>query len=630
MANNPPFSNDNTSPSSNLPNLESPSENLKTKPENDEFWNKIGFHKTMAGYWYNIILTILEMLLGLIMSGVFLSYLWPFPESQGYSGVVGSLFGLIYQIFDIGTASTMERFVAEARIKDIRKMVKYVQWFIWYQSITGLMQVTILSIYSIYFATQTDLAYLTILMLISLIGQFPGYTGVFKATLDSLQIYDKSAMLGFVQGQVVGRLTEVGFLIYFKYYGINHPAMGEMLGIAIGSQVGGYVSSLISLALSTLFFSRALKAQGITVRDCFRHEFDWPLIREVLIFAIKTGLPGVIFGSLNYTIFLMNLAYIPQYTTMSRLVGMASTLLWVMGRTAGASTSLYAESYLNGKKRLVQFYLSQSWRFIFQMMFFLTSILAAVYFILDDAFAALNILYYNAIFPFLFPVVATYFINAFFSQAEPIIIGSNRPMVSFVIGFIWTIANMALSYILLVVLRVAYMGMNGIIFYLVFKDMILTIIFGTVKYIYINKKIIPISFPYWQGLVATALSCLVSFGIEYGLTMTLYQYLYSNFGFIVAIFPMFIIYLLCGIPVYFSINAFLGGYDSETLEYLRLSVDQSGPSKFLVRFIYHLTEKIAPKSPFFNKYPIPYEQARKEMAELYELKQSQNYKKYSE
>lgn len=593
----------------------------------NNFWNEVGFHKTMGGYFYNIILTILEMALGLIMSGIFLSYLYPYPESQGYSGIVGSLFSLFYLIFDLGTASTMERFVSESRIKDIKRMIKYIQWFIWYQSMTGLVQVSVLMIYILKFARYSELAYLSWLMIISSAGQFPGYFGVFKSTLDSLQLYNKSNLLGFVQGQLMGRITEVGFIIFFKYYGINNPRIGEIMGIAIGASVGSYVSGLLALFLSAWFFSKAMKNEGISVRDCFRVEFDWPLIKEVLIFGLKTGLPSIIFNALNFTIFLNYLAYIPQYPTMSRLVGMTSTLLWVLGRYAGASTALYSESYLNNKKNLVQFYLAQSWRFIFQMQFFLISILGAVYFILHDAFAALHILYYNAIFPFLFPMVGVYIVNAFFSQCDPIIIGANKPMANFVIGFIWTITNVIVSYLLVVVYKIPYTGINGIIFVLVYKDMILTIIFGTIKYIFIHKKIVPLKFPLWQGVVAPVSACLISFLIELSVTFTVYKYLNEKFGFLTALFPIFVTYLFCGIVVYFALHAYFGGYDTETLEYLRRCVDISGPSKIMVKFIYKSASKMSSKSKFHNKFPIPWEIAKKEAEELFMLKKNQSFNK---
>jgi len=274
---------------------------------------------------------------------------------------------------------------------------------------------------------------------------------------------------------------------------------------------------------------------------------------------------------------------------------------------------------------LVQFYLAQSWRFIFQILFFLASILAAAYFILRDAFAALNIEYYYAIFPFIFPVVFGYFLNGFFSQCDPIIIGANKPMVNFAIGLVWTITNVIFSYILLVVLEIPKTGMSGILFVMVFKDQILLLIFGTVKYIYIHKRIVPIKFPFYQAIVATSIPCLCAFGLEFFVTQTLYQYLPQNFGFIIALFPMFATYLGSGIIVYFTLNAVFGGYDSENLEYLRKSVSMSGPSKGLVKVIYAITAKIAPKSPFFNKFPIPWEQARKETEELYELKMNQKF-----
>jgi hypothetical protein len=597
----------------------------KNTNDHENYWNLVGFHKTMAGFWYNLILTILEMAFGLIMSGIFLSYLFPYPDSNGYNNIVGSLFVLLFQIFDLGTASTIERFIAESRIKDIHRMVKYIQWFVWYQSFTGLAQVSIITAYVFTAASQANIAYLMWLMIISSIGQYPGYSGVFKSVLDALQIYDKSNILGFISGQLVGRITGVAFIIGFKYWGIANPQIGELLGIAMGNSFGGYVSSLLTLLMSSVFFSRALKKDGITVRDCFRVEFDWPLVKEVLQFGLKTGLPGIVFSSLNYSIFIMNLTYIPQYPALANLVGMTSTLLWVMGRSGGATVSLYSESYLNGKKNLVQFYLAQSWRFIFQILFFLASILAAAYFILPDAFLALKIEYYYGIFPFLFPVVFGYFLNGFFSQCDPIIIGANRPMVNFVIGLIWTITNVVFSFILLVVLQIPRTGMGGILFVMVFKDQILLMIFGSVKYIYIHKKIVPIKFPFYQAIVATAIPCLCAFSLEYFVTKTLYQFLFDNFGFLVALFPMFVTYLVSGIIVYFIINAAMGGYDTENLEYLRKSVSMSGPSKGLVKIIYSITAKIAPKSPFFNKFPIPWEKARKETEELYELKMKQKF-----
>jgi hypothetical protein len=216
-------------------------------------------------------------------------------------------------------------------------------------------------------------------------------------------------------------------------------------------------------------------------------------------------------------------------------------------------------------------------------------------------------------------------LNGFFNQCDPIIIGANRPNVNFAIGLTWTIINVVLSYLLVVVFKVAYTGLYGIMFILLFKDMILLTIFGTVKYIYIHKKIVPIKFPWWQALGATFFACLISFGVEYFLTMTLYKYLYAHYGFIVAVFPMFVIYLICGIVLYFAMNAFFGGYDKENLEYLHKCVKMAGPSTFLVKFIYKITNNISQKSPFFNKFPIPWEQARIETEQLYQLKMKQKF-----
>ncbi len=123
-----------------------------------ELWEKIGFHKPLAGFWYNLIFSLISMILGLFISGVIVNIFYPYPESNGYRNVTGGIFGLLFTIFDLGTHMTMDRFIAEARIKNPARMLNYIQYFVWYQAFTGLVQVTVVSIYALFIVPNGPLA----------------------------------------------------------------------------------------------------------------------------------------------------------------------------------------------------------------------------------------------------------------------------------------------------------------------------------------------------------------------------------------------------------------------------------------------------------------------------------------
>src|SRR5512137_308807 len=252
--------------------LDAPKE---TEQSVNQLWDAIGFHKPLAGFWYNLIFSLISMFIGLFVSGIIVNIFYPYPESNGYRNLAGGIFGLLFTIFDLGTHMTMDRFIAEARIKNPARMLNYIQYFIWYQCWTGLVQTTVVSIYALYIVPNTSLSYGVWLMLIVATYQYPGYLGVFGGVLGSLQQYHKTAVLGFITGEGFQRLTELTFVFLGRMWGMANPAVGEIMGIAIGACIGVYVDDFFAMWLSAWFFSKAMKGEGIKARDCFRIDFDW-------------------------------------------------------------------------------------------------------------------------------------------------------------------------------------------------------------------------------------------------------------------------------------------------------------------------------------------------------------------
>nr|MDO8116124.1 hypothetical protein [Candidatus Sigynarchaeota archaeon] len=98
--------------------------------EDKDLWDKIGFHRPLGGFWYRLILELGIILIPILFVSFWLTVLYPYPESLGYSTAFSGLFVLVFTAFDIGTANTLNRFVADSAIKNPAKMVQYIQYFI--------------------------------------------------------------------------------------------------------------------------------------------------------------------------------------------------------------------------------------------------------------------------------------------------------------------------------------------------------------------------------------------------------------------------------------------------------------------------------------------------------------------
>ena len=593
-----------------------------TEKSTQELWEEIGFHKPMASFWYNLILNLINLMLGIVLSGVLLNLFYPFPESRGYWSSAVGIFVLYFRIFDLGTNMVMQRYIAEARIQDTQRMLQYIRYFIWYQMITGLIQTTTVSIYALYFVPETDLSYAVWLMLIASTTQFPGFLGVFNGILGSLQHYDKTAIISFVQGEIFQRITEAAFVIGGRYIGMNNPEIGEIMGIAIGAAIGTYVDDFLGMLVASHFFSKVMKSEGIRAMDCFIPDFNWKVIKEPFYFGIKTGLPGLLAGFTSMYILFLQITYLPQYATYATFVGMAGTLIWIISSATPPMTALYAESYLNGKKKLAEYSLIQAWRYSGLILGFFMTIFLIVNLFLTDAFYAFNILYYLQVIPFIIPGLIKACINSFLSQSGAIIVGADKPNFILWSSIVGQLLNIFFMTLFMVWMEIQTTGVNGIVFVLIFGDLFSSFIMSVITLVYINKKIFKVRIQYWQTFVAPILSAGIVYALGLISKLLIYNSLIMNFGFYVALTPMILIFVILGVFVYFPLTAYFGGWDENNYISFEKVVQMSGPSKFLVSPMYKVIGKVVKISPFYNKFIVDATDATLEAKELLFMKKA--------
>lgn len=585
-------------------------------------WEKIGFHKPLAGFWYNLFLNLIELALGIVLSGVLYNIFYPFPESRGYVDISTAVFGFLITIFNIGTNRIMTRFIAEARIKDVNLMIKYIQYYIWYQMLTGLIQTTAFSIYILFFIPESSLGYAVWIMLLFSTTEFPGWLSVFSETLASLQHFHRSAIIGFLQGEVFQRITEGTFVILGGLYGDAHPEIGKMLGIAIGEVIGTYLDNFLGTLVAARLFSKSLESQGISAKVCFRRDFTWQDVKAPFIFGLKTGLPGLISGFSAFYILTLQIQYFPQLATYTALVGLLGPMFWIIGEANPSIRPLYTESYLNGKKELTRFYIAQSWRFSGLLIGFFLTIAFIVYLFLPDAFNAMELYYYLPAIPFILPYLLQRVLQLFIDEANDLIYAADRATYILISSIIGQTVNMGMMTLVLKVWQLQTMGIDLIIFTTVIAGNLAGYLMTIVAFVYVHKTVVKFKINIMQTFVAPGISLGVTFGLAYLLKLTLYEALNAAFGFYAALIPMVVIFLLMGIFIYFPLTAYLGGWDEGSYKDFNMATRMSGPSKFLVKPINKMVNLMGKKSPLNNKFPIDREVAEKEARELMELKKA--------
>jgi hypothetical protein len=596
---------------------------INTSKIADKLWDEIGFHKPLAGFWYNLFFALISQFLSIFLASIIIQIFYPFPESNGYRGVTGGIFTLFFVIMDLGTHMTMDRFIGEARIKNPGKMLKYIQYFIWYQAFTGLIQTTTVTIYALYIVPKTDLAYGVWLMLIVATYQYPGFLGVFGGVLGSLQQYNKTAILGFITGEGFQRLTELGFVYLGRMYGMAHPEIGEIMGIAIGANIGVYIDDFFAMWLSGWFFSKSMSKEGIRVRDCFRVEFDWPLVKEALTFGIKTGMPSLIGVATGLIILWEYITYVPQYTTFATLSGLMGGISgFVNWGGVSAPTPLIAESFLNGKKKLTQYYIAQTWRYIITFQFLFLPSIVAIYTILEQFFIEFKMDNYLLAIPFFIPTLVRNLQQPLTSFADSIQLGTNHPTTLMFLRFTEELMKIFFISLWLVWLRLPdKYGISALLWILPCGELPAILWKTITAYIIIHHKIVPLKINKWQTFLVPILSGSIMFGFLYTFLHFAFPPLVAIITFIPAIVVAIFVLIIAILVGYLPLTAFLGGWDTQSMKDFRNAAIMSGPSKFFVWPVYTWTERVARVSPLFNKYPIDATDAIKEARELLEMKQ---------
>jgi hypothetical protein len=601
----------------------------------EELWESVGLHKALGGSFFrNFVFMLVGAIIGVVTLTFVLQQLMPYPTSKGYYDITHGLFGFVWLIFDIGTAYGIERFIAEYMIKDKRKMFRYIQFFIWYQAITGLIQVTFISMWVLQTVPNGDMAYLAWLMLIINIKQYPGMLGTFYSVLKGMQAYDKSIIVSFIGGQGFEFLTQIVFIIGFRYWGMANPAIGEMLGLSIGLVLGFYIDDFFSMGLAMYFFGKVAKQYGFTAKEAWRHDFDWELVKECLRFGLALSWVSLIGSGIGLITLTISMNEIPGYATWVTLAALGSGLASSMNMGGDVDlNSVLSESINNGKKELSSFYLEQSFKYWAFIMFAMAGIITVlipvitkVIFLLPDVANQ-----YEYALVFIIPGIFSMIWDVPIRQMERMIVMSGHVWFKSFIELFIFFFNLAVWAIMVLYLHIWEWGIIGIIILFVLGSIPSKIIRLIIYTVYVQKKIVKIRISWYQTFGASIITFIGVYFLGslfvYGIFMPTLDLMIGWFGvqlgtIITGVMGALVIIIGFMIIVFPLLYALAGGWDEFGLETLRKSYLLSGPSKPFIKIIYRLSVIGSRISPLYNKYKMDWTKAFEEAKELLVLKKA--------
>nr|MDO8114368.1 hypothetical protein [Candidatus Sigynarchaeota archaeon] len=265
-------------------------------------YESIGFHRQLGGELWNVVLQLIQAALIIFMIAVVTPLTNPYPEINGYSGIANGLYGVVFLCFDVPTNFGINAFVSEYRVKNPAKMLEYISFVIWWQMFSGLIQIAGLSYFTLSVIAYGNYSYLVWLLLFTVQKQWPSMLGIFRSCIDGFQHFDKSNLIGFLQGTVTGQLLNVGFVLLGRWYGMVNPALGEILAMALFGAIGGYVNDILFFFISAHFFNKIIKGMGLKFKDVWRFKFSKDVIKRSLSYGIQasivplfTGFTGTLF-----------------------------------------------------------------------------------------------------------------------------------------------------------------------------------------------------------------------------------------------------------------------------------------------------------------------------------------------
>jgi hypothetical protein len=471
-------------------------------------------------------------------------------------------------------------------VHDPRRAIQYGQVFVWWQALSGAVQVALVVILASTALPRSVYALYAWSVIIHTFVQIPGFYKLFRNGLSALQRFDYTQIIDLAVSLVFPMLTQPIFVIILIIWGRNQPAYGMAMGGLIGLGIAAYATEALQFVLGWLLYKRL----GYNTRVFMLAHFDWSVIREAFRFGVFDMLGSMAWGIGQAVEILVTQTRLVNYAEIWGNWGVAQNFVFsfnVMSTLYDNLMPSISEAISHARQVLSQYYAAMAYKYGGMICAFIAAVLLAV----SDRFIL------GATGPE-FTRAALYVIPLIFWGAlqypswvgDCVQRGANRPqlvpalvgMEQFIrIGLMW--------------LLIDRFQINALIFAYIIAISIKDI----VAYFINNKVCFPQRFYFWQSLFAPLLAGSAHYLVVRWVTGLIWQ------GEQVTSIIIFFIGIFLSYPLFAFFYGFFGGWDDDTLSELGQGAELTSFIRPLARLFYLASALGSRLNPLLhNRFPI--------------------------
>jgi O-antigen/teichoic acid export membrane protein len=550
-------------------------------------WEQVGFHRPLGGFLVALSIGLVFFIPLIIYQNLILpSFILPSAQALGIWSRVTQFFNLAWTFFDMGTSIAFIKYLSEHRVHDPKKGIQYGQLFVWWQMLSGAVQVALVIALASTFAPSSAYALYAWSVIIHSFIQIPGFYQVMRHALTGFQRLDYSRLLDIGLNVLLPMLVQPIFVTIMFAWGHAHPVFGGAMGGLLGMGMAAYAAELLTFLLGIWLYRRV----GYNARILFLAHFDWDVVKTSFKFGMFEMLGSAAWSFGQAMEIAITQTRLINYAEIWGNWGIAQNFIFAFNVTQMLNDGVMpaiSEAISNGKRILSQYYSVMAYKYNSLTSAFIGAVLLAIApkFILGST----GIEFHRAAI-YVIPLTIWGAVQFPSWVGDNVQLGANKPWLKSILVFSEQILRVILAWILLAKFQVTGL----IIAYFV------GLFFKGVAAYFINHRIcFPQRFYFWQSLVAPLLAGVVHYAILSGIASLIWkgEQLTSVLIFFIGILPSF--------PVYIFLYGLFGGWDKDTLEELKEAVALTGSVRWLTRWgMYEPTSLGARLSPLNNRFPI--------------------------
>jgi O-antigen/teichoic acid export membrane protein len=549
-------------------------------------WEDIGFHRPLAGFFMAFFLGMIIFIPYVLYQNLILpAYILPSAQAIGIWGRVTQLFAVFWNFFDMGTSIAFIKFLSQYRVHDPRRAVQYGQVFVWWQALSGAVQVAIFVALAGSFLPSTVYAIYAWSIVIHTFIQIPGFFQVFRHALTGLQRYDYAQILDIALGAFLPMVTQPFVVTIMYAWGRSHPIFGAPMGGLLGMGMAAYAAELLTFLIGIWLYRRL----GYSTRLYFLAHFDWAVIKEAFRFGVFEMLGSLAWGVGQAVEILISQTYLVNYAEVWGNWVLAQNFVYAFNVTSTLYNNIMpsiSEALSHGRKLLSQYYSAMAYKWGGMISAMLGALLLAV----TDRFilGASGPEFVRAA-RYSIPLLIWGIIQYPSWVGDNVQLGANKPWMKGALVGMEQVLRIILAYILIVRLQIIA---------LILAYFVALMTKNIVAYWLNHKLCFPQRLYFWQSIAAPLLAGIAHYLVLRGLGSLIWR------GDQVTSIIILVIAILPSYPLFAFFYGLFGGWDDATLSEVGRAVDLSTFMKPLAWLFWKSTSIGAHLSPLHNRFPI--------------------------